>query len=102
MDREQLKGAISRFSEKKILVAGDIVLDEFMYTEIDRVSHEAPVFICRYQYSDRYPGCAGNTALNLRSLGAMPVPAGLVGRDEGIGIEAPSIRASASRERRRS
>ncbi len=82
MDREQLKGAISRFAEKTILVAGDIVLDEFMYTEIDRVSREAPVFICRYQYSDRYPGCAGNTAMNLRSLGAMPVPAGLVGRDE--------------------
>ena len=82
MDSEQLKDAVRRFPEKTILVAGDIVLDEFMYTEIDRVSREAPVFICRYQHSDRYPGCAGNTAMNLRAMESTVLPAGLVGRDE--------------------
>jgi len=82
MDIEKLKSAVSRFSEMKVLVAGDIVLDEFMYTEIDRVSREAPVFICRYENSERFPGCAGNTAMNVLSLGAKPYPAGIVGRDE--------------------
>ncbi len=82
MDIDKLKSVVSRFSEKKILVAGDIVLDEFMYTEIDRVSREAPVFICRYEHSERFPGCAGNTAMNVLSLGATPFPAGIVGRDE--------------------
>lgn len=82
MDSQKLKNAISQFNQKKILVAGDIVLDEFMYTEIDRVSREAPVFICRYQHSERFPGCAGNTAMNVLALGAMPFPTGIVGRDE--------------------
>ncbi len=82
MDHPQLIDAVERFSGKTVLVAGDIVLDEFMYTEIDRVSREAPVFICLYQHSDRYPGCAGNTAMNLRALSANVLPAGLVGRDE--------------------
>ena len=82
MDHQRLKTAVTCFSEKTILVAGDIVLDEFMYTEIDRVSREAPVFICRYQHSDRYPGCAGNTAMNLRAMSANVLPAGLLGRDE--------------------
>ncbi len=82
MDIEKLKTAVTRFSNMKVLVAGDIVLDEFMYTEIDRVSREAPVFICRYEHSERFPGCAGNTAMNVLSLGAKPFPAGIVGRDE--------------------
>lgn len=82
MDIENLKSAVAGFSAKKVLVAGDIVLDEFMYTEIDRVSREAPVFICRYEHSERFPGCAGNTAMNVLSLGATPFPAGIVGRDE--------------------
>ncbi|NOZ13693.1 MAG: hypothetical protein GXO69_08625 [Acidobacteria bacterium] len=82
MDIEKLKTAVTGFSNMKVLVAGDIVLDEFMYTEIDRVSREAPVFICRYEHSERFPGCAGNTAMNVLSLGAKPFPAGIVGRDE--------------------
>ncbi len=82
MDIEKLKSAVAGFSGKKVLVAGDIVLDEFMYTEIDRVSREAPVFICRYEHSERFPGCAGNTAMNVLSMGATPFPAGIVGRDE--------------------
>jgi len=82
MDTDRLIQAVRHFPEHTLLVAGDMVLDEFMYTEIDRVSREAPVFICRYQKSDAYPGCAGNTAMNVRSLGADAIPCGLVGEDE--------------------
>jgi rfaE bifunctional protein kinase chain/domain len=82
MDIKSIKDKIEKFKEKKILVVGDIVLDEFMYTEIKRISREAPVFICSYQTSDFFPGCAGNTVSNVISLQGKVFVAGVVGNDE--------------------
>jgi len=81
MDIESIKQKVSLFNKKTILVIGDIVLDEFMYTEIKRISREAPVFICQYQTSEFYPGCAGNTISNVVSLGGKVFVAGVVGND---------------------
>ncbi len=82
MDTKSVKEKIIKFNKKKILVIGDIVLDEFMYTEIKRISREAPVFICSYQKSDFFPGCAGNTVSNVVSLNGQAFVAGVVGNDD--------------------
>ena len=64
------------------MVAGDYVLDRFIYGHPKRVSREAPVLILRFWKEESLPGGAGNTALNVHSLGGIPLPVGAVGEDE--------------------
>lgn len=68
--QERLIGIIRRFSQRKILVVGDAIADQFVYGEISRVSREAPVFILRHEQTETVPGGAANAAMNLVSLGA--------------------------------
>jgi rfaE bifunctional protein kinase chain/domain len=63
-------------------VAGDYVLDRFVFGHPKRVSREAPVLILRFWKEESLPGGAGNTAANIRSLGGVPLPVGVLGRDE--------------------
>ena len=76
-----LEKILHEFRHKKILVVGDMVLDQFLYGEIARVSREAPVLILRHTRTECTAGSGGNAAMNLRSLGAEVVPIGLVARD---------------------
>jgi len=62
-------------------VAGDFVLDRFVYGHPKRVSREAPVLILRFSKEESLPGGAGNTAANVRSLGGDPLALGVVGPD---------------------
>jgi rfaE bifunctional protein kinase chain/domain len=64
------------------VVAGDFVLDRFIFGNPKRVSREAPVLILRYIREESIPGGAGNTAANVRALGGEPVAVGVTGRDE--------------------
>lgn len=65
-----------------MVVAGDFVLDRFIYGHPKRVSREAPVLILRYWKEESLPGGAGNTAANVRSLGGVPLPVGATGPDD--------------------
>jgi rfaE bifunctional protein kinase chain/domain len=76
-----LRSILDRFSRARIAVVGDLVADEYVYGETDRISREAPVLIVRYETSDLKPGCAANAVANLCALGASVVPVGLVGSD---------------------
>src|SRR2546428_2235484 len=78
-DLEQL---LDRFSGARIAVVGDLVADEFIYGETDRISREAPVLIVRYESSELKPGCAANAVANLCALGAKVLAIGVVGSDE--------------------
>jgi rfaE bifunctional protein kinase chain/domain len=73
---------ISRFHDIRLVVAGDLIADEFIYGRLDRVSREAPVLILRYDSSEIVPGGAGNAACNAQALGARVAVAGIIGRDE--------------------
>lgn len=73
---------IERFPGKKIAVWGDFILDEYLFGTTRRVSREAPVLILSYQKKELFLGGAGNSVLNLKALGACPLPVGVVGRDE--------------------
>ena len=73
---------IARFTRLRIGVVGDLVADEFIYGQIDRVSREAPVLILKYGSTAIVPGGAGNAAANAAALGARVRVAGVVGTDE--------------------
>jgi D-glycero-beta-D-manno-heptose-7-phosphate kinase len=80
--RERLLALVSSFAGRRIVVAGDYVLDRYVFGHPKRVSREAPVLILRYWKEESLPGGAGNTAANVRSLGGVPLPVGAVGPDE--------------------
>jgi rfaE bifunctional protein kinase chain/domain len=79
-----LAGLVDRFPRARVVVAGDLVADEYVYGETERISREAPVLIVRYERSELKPGCAGNAALNLAALGVRVRVVGVVGAD-GLG-----------------
>ena len=70
------------FSEKKVLVLGDVMIDAYLQGQVNRISPEAPVPIV--DICERYYrlGGAANVALNLRSLSATPILCSVVGKDE--------------------
>lgn len=80
--QERLIGIIRRFPQRKVLVVGDSIADQFVYGAISRVSREAPVFILRHEHTETVPGGAANCAVNLASLGANVSLISVAGADE--------------------
>ena len=69
------------FSQKKILVIGDLMLDGYLWGKTERISPEAPVPIVEVQRTNFNPGGAGNVALNLSKLGSSVSIMGVMGKD---------------------
>src|SRR3977135_2627927 len=78
-DFDSLSHAIS---SQTVLCVGDLMLDEFVYGEVSRISPEAPAPVIAVQRSETNVGGAGNVARNIASLGARCIFAGLIGEDE--------------------
>ncbi len=76
-----LASLVENFSDKQVVVLGDLIADVFVQGEISRVSREAPVMILSHRSTDVVPGGAANAVHNLWALGARPLPAGIVGDD---------------------
>lgn len=72
---------IDRFAGRRILVIGDLMLDEFIWGRVSRISPEAPVPVVNVTSESHYPGGAANVARNLRELAAEISVLGLVGCD---------------------
>ena len=66
----------------KVLVVGDIILDQYIYGETHRISPEAPVPVVRVKNSEERPGGAANVAVNVSSLGVSVQLLGITGDDE--------------------
>jgi rfaE bifunctional protein kinase chain/domain len=73
---------IEKFKRTTILHVGDLVLDQFLFGEISRISREAPVLILKYGETINIPGGGANAINNLLTLGARVLPIGLLGNDE--------------------
>jgi rfaE bifunctional protein kinase chain/domain len=78
----ELAPFLDRFPGQRVVVLGDLAVDCYVDTRPARVSREAPVIVLRYEGRRYTPGCAANTIMNLRALGAEVVPLGIVGDDE--------------------
>jgi len=72
---------LRRFSELKILVIGDFMLDHYLWGRVDRISPEAPVPVVEVERETFSAGGAGNVVANVRMLGADVIPVGVVGND---------------------
>jgi len=73
---------VKRFERKKVMVIGDLLLDQFIWGDVSRISPEAPVPVLLVNRSDSYmPGGGSNVANNLAELGAEVYLVGIVGRD---------------------
>src|SRR5829696_7857598 len=71
-----------QFANRRVVIIGDIVADQFLHGTISRVSREAPVFILDHDMTDTRAGGAANAAVNIASLGGESVLIGFVGDDE--------------------
>ncbi|MFH1854401.1 MAG: D-glycero-beta-D-manno-heptose-7-phosphate kinase [Candidatus Omnitrophota bacterium] len=82
MRNEKLRKIVSRFSGKKVLIIGDLILDEFLWGDVSRISPEAPVPVVWVRSESFMPGGAANVANNIQSLEGKTYIAGVVGMDE--------------------
>ena len=76
-----LASLLPRLSRRPVLVVGDVMLDRFIWGDVDRISPEAPVPVVRVREESACLGGAANVAANLASLGVRAVLVGLVGDD---------------------
>ena len=73
---------LSALAEQTVLCIGDLMLDEFVYGEVSRISPEAPAPVFAARRSETMIGGAGNVARNLTALGARCIFVGMVGEDD--------------------
>jgi len=71
-----------QFSNQKVLVIGDVMIDTYLWGMVGRVSPEAPVPIVSEIMNENRPGGAANVALNVKAMGAVPILCSVIGGDE--------------------
>ncbi len=81
-ERQELLRIIARFRGRRVLVVGDLMLDQYIRGSVSRISPEAPVPVVRVTGESFIPGGAGNVVSNLAALGAAVTVVGVVGEDE--------------------
>jgi len=73
---------VSDIARQTVLCIGDLMLDEFVYGEVSRISPEAPAPVLAVNHTEVLIGGAGNTVRNIASLGAKCIFVGMIGRDD--------------------
>jgi D-beta-D-heptose 7-phosphate kinase/D-beta-D-heptose 1-phosphate adenosyltransferase len=102
----RLRALVEACAAKRVLVVGDLMLDEFLWGKVSRISPEAPVPVVNVASESYYPGGAANVARNVREFAARTVVMGRVGADRygcqllellaGGGIDTAGVRQDAS------
>ncbi len=80
--KEELLNTIETFKTKSILVIGDIMVDEYIWGDVNRISPEAPVPVVVAKQETKIPGGATNVVNNLIGLNSNVLICGVVGKDE--------------------
>ncbi len=83
MTPDRVAEILSRAASKRVLVIGDLMLDEFVWGKVGRISPEAPVPVVEVTGESFYPGGAANVARNLRAFVECASVVGLIGADRG-------------------
>jgi len=79
--KELLRGAVSKFPNSKVLVVGDLMLDVFIWGEVQRISPEAPVPVVEVREETHLLGGTANVVNNVAALGSKVLVAGVIGDD---------------------
>jgi D-beta-D-heptose 7-phosphate kinase/D-beta-D-heptose 1-phosphate adenosyltransferase len=90
LTKERATTVAQAFDGKRIVVLGDLMLDEFIWGRVRRISPEAPVPVVEVESHSIALGGAGNVVSNLKALGATAIPVGAIGDD----MDAERLRAS--------
>ena len=77
----ETEAILRRAARRRVVVVGDLILDEYFWGEIERISAEAPVPVLQLRRAEHVLGGAANVARNLASLGALVSAVGVVGTD---------------------
>ena len=83
MTKERLEEILRRATSRRLLVIGDLMLDEFVWGKVGRISPEAPVPVVEVTGESFYPGGAANVARNLRQFTNGVAVVGMIGADRG-------------------
>jgi D-beta-D-heptose 7-phosphate kinase/D-beta-D-heptose 1-phosphate adenosyltransferase len=81
MDKKRFREIAARFQGLRLLVIGDLMLDEFIWGKVSRISPEAPVPVVDVTSESYYPGGAANVARNLREFTSHVDVLGAAGED---------------------
>ena len=73
-------------ANSKILVIGDVMLDEYLFCSANRISPEAPVPVTKVENRDFKAGGAANVAVNISNLGSQTTLIGILGDDKNAGL----------------
>ena len=81
MNRSRVQALLAAARRTRLIVFGDLILDEFIWGAVDRISPEAPVPVVQVTRESAMPGGAANVAANVAALGGQPFLVGVVGDD---------------------
>jgi len=81
MKQSRFKQLMAKVRQTRVLVIGDLMLDEYIWGKVSRISPEAPIPIVHMHSEDAKPGGAANVANNIVSLGGQALLAGVIGND---------------------
>jgi len=79
---KRLQNIFARFPKVKVLVVGDVMLDQFVWGQVSRISPEAPVPVVNVVRESFMPGGSANVVHNIHALGASVYVAGVIGNDQ--------------------
>lgn len=81
MKPKNLNELFQRFNKLNVLIIGDVMLDNYLWGKVERISPEAPVPIVSIQDKESRLGGAANVAINVQALGATPILCSVIGDD---------------------
>jgi len=82
MTNSDINRIFDRFNHQKVLIIGDVMIDSYLFGNVNRISPEAPVPIVAVQKRTHRLGGAANVALNIKAMGAKAILCSVIGDDE--------------------
>ncbi|MBI9037841.1 MAG: hypothetical protein JEY97_06875 [Bacteroidales bacterium] len=82
LTKTEYRKLFDSFSSQKVMIIGDVMIDSYLFGKVERISPEAPVPVVSVNYRSNRLGGAANVALNINSMGAIPILCSVIGNDE--------------------
>lgn len=82
LTKNEYRKLFDSFSSQKVMIVGDVMVDSYLFGKVERISPEAPVPVVSVNYRSNRLGGAANVALNINSMGAVPVLCSVIGDDD--------------------
>jgi rfaE bifunctional protein kinase chain/domain len=82
MQKKEIIQLFDSFNQLNVLIIGDVMVDSYLWGNVERISPEAPVPIVLVKNRENRLGGAANVALNIKSLGANPILCSVIGNDQ--------------------